>query len=86
MQGVLTSREAWCRFASTLLAQTELEPHKIGAEADQMLIEYLARFPDPPELESAKIVDDSMEFRDEAPPVLTDGEPSPDSDEGSDNG
>lgn len=85
MQGVLTSREAWVRFASSLLAETDLSADKIGAEADQMLIEYLARFPDPPELESARLTDDAMEFRDEAPP-LTAGEEAADSPEGSVDG
>jgi hypothetical protein len=53
MQGVLTSREAWVRFACALYIDTELTPAGIAAEADQMLIEYLKRFPDPKNQKSA---------------------------------
>lgn len=55
MQGVLTSREAWTRFASALLQSSEMDPSEIAEEADLMLVEYLSRFPDPPGLESAKL-------------------------------
>lgn len=56
MQGVLTSREAWVRFSCSLFAQTEMEPSQIAKEADQMLIEYLKRFPDPKKQRSAKLL------------------------------
>jgi len=58
MQGVLTSREAWARFACALLQGTEMEAEEIAAEADDMLVQYLLRFPDPPELESARVAAD----------------------------
>lgn len=73
MQGVLTSREAWVRFSCALFIETELSPAQIAQEADQMLIEYLKRFPDPKGLRSARILlgangePKGMEFADRAP-------------------
>ena len=53
---MLTSREAWVRFSCSLFAQTEMDPGEIAKEADQMLIEYLKRFPDPKRQRSAKLL------------------------------
>lgn len=79
MQGVLTSREAWVRFACALFTETELSASQIGKEADQMLIEYLKRFPDPKKARSAVLIGksydgepDGVEFTGKAP--LTDEE------------
>lgn len=73
MQGVLTSREAWVRFATNLYIETDLTPNQVAKEADQMLIEYLKRFPDPKEQQSAQVVqegrDDVLEFFEEAPSI-----------------
>lgn len=69
MQGVLTSREAWTRFACALGQATELPADEVAKEADAFLIQYLRRFPDPPEVESAYLTDEGMEFVE--PPVLT---------------
>jgi len=89
MTGVLTSREAWVRFASELFRETELSPEEIGAEADAMLIQYLKRFPDPKGNESAVLVDHdaagnpgAMEFTGEEnpsleEPILTEGVENP---------
>lgn len=55
MQGKLTSREAWVRFAVTLYMETDLDSEQVADEADQLLIEYLKRFPDPKDSESAKV-------------------------------
>lgn len=76
MQGVLTSREAWTRFACELLSTTDLSHTKIASEADQMLQHYLARFPDPPNVTSARLTHDSLEFV-EPYGDLTEGESSP---------
>lgn len=56
MQGVLTSREAWLRFSCALFVETELSAAEIAQEADQMLIEYLKRFPDPKGQRSARLL------------------------------
>lgn len=60
----MTSREAWVRFACALFIETESSASEIAKEADQMLIEYLKRFPDPKEQKSAKLL-----------PKGSDGEP-----------
>jgi hypothetical protein len=62
MTGKLTSREAWVRFACSLLETTDLSHPKIADDADKMLIEYLARFPDPPGQESAVLEEDSLAY------------------------
>lgn len=85
MQGVLTSREAWIRFSCALLIETDLTPAQIGGEADQMLIEYLKRFPDPKQQKSAVLLPKGfdgeptgLEFTGKAPrPVLTVDEEAP---------
>ncbi len=56
MQSVLTSREAWVRFCCALFAATEMTPEEIATEADQLLIEYLKRFPDPKKQKSAVLL------------------------------
>lgn len=89
MQGILTSREAWTRFACALFVETELTPQEIGKESDMLLIQYLKRFPDPPERESAVLVEsgNTMEFtgeelfETEAEPPLTERSPDTTSDE-----
>lgn len=51
------------RFACVLLIETELSMEEIGDEADQILIEYLARFPDPKDRQSAVLLEDGgVEF------------------------
>lgn len=70
MQGVLTSREAWTRFACAIYSTMDVKPSEAAAEADQMLIQYLRRFPDPPGQESAELYEEGVEFL--APDGLTD--------------
>lgn len=90
MQSVLTSREAWVRFSCALLIETDLSPQQIGKEADQMLIEYLKRFPDPKQLKSAVLFGKSLngepeglEFTGKAPElILTEAEEAPPSGDG----
>ena len=74
MQGVLTSREAWVRFVSEMLSSTDLPHDKIASEADKMLIHYLARFPDPAPVESARLRKSELEFVE--PPLLTEADSS----------
>jgi hypothetical protein len=63
MQGVLTSREAWTRFACALFQATELTQSEIASECDKMLEHYLERFPDPPgRLESARLTRTALEY------------------------
>lgn len=66
MQGKLTSREAWTRFSTALLVETEMDPADIADISDRMLFEYLQRFPDPEDLVSARVVDSgcALEFSD----------------------
>src|SRR5690606_38775051 len=89
MQSVITSREAWGRFSCALLIETDLSPSQIGKEADQMLIEYLKRFPDPKKQKSTVLLGktfdgepEGLEFTGKAPELLlTDvGETSPSGD------
>lgn len=83
----MTSREAWVRFACALFIETESSAAQIAKEADQMLIEYLKRFPDPKGQKSAKLLPngfdgepEGMEFTGRAP--LTQSSESPPSGEG----
>jgi hypothetical protein len=89
MQGVLTSREAWVRFSCALFVETELSTDQIAKEADQMLIEYLKRFPDPKGQRSARLLKkdsrgepEGVEFMSKAPAPLTPPEASPSSESG----
>lgn len=73
MTGMLTSREAWVRFASELLKTTDLSQARIAEEADEMLQHYLMRFPDPKEAQSAVLDPEGLSYL--APPDEVETDP-----------